>query len=145
MLSIAGAYNENYQLKFKNPKIYLVIIMIIASILPKISAADIDFGGQYTKHHSSEEYFCLGMNQYPSPKGKEKGNFIIWYGYTRTGLHPWYEGRLDKIGKNTYQYQDGEVKIVFKVHKQKVVVKGNKYCDDSISGTYQLKHRFYYL
>lgn len=125
--------------------IVLIAAIISSSVVyQQADAKDIYFAGKYRMNSGSNEYFQLDMNQYSSPEGKEKGNFTIWYGYKPAGhLTPWYDGTLNRTGKNTYQYRKGKEKVVFKVYKKKVVISGNKYCDDSMLGTYKLKKRFY--
>lgn len=117
----------------------ILIIAVISEgmVYQQTDAKYIPFAGQYKMNYSSEEYFVLDMNKYAFPKGKKVGGFTIWYGYKPTGLHPWYEGTLKEIGENKYQYKKGKMKLTFKVHKKKIVLSGNKHCDDSILGTYK--------
>ena len=139
--------NGDYNMKKLSKILSLVLITAIISsgvIYQQAEAKDIYFAGQYKMNYGPDEYFLLDMNQYSSPSGKEKGNFTIWYAYKPTGhLNPWYEGTLNKVGGNKYQYKNGKAKMTFRVYKKKVVVSGNKHCDNSMLGTYKLKKRYY--
>lgn len=138
----------------KNTKIIksfsiILVIVLITGIVPnrQANAKSIYFAGEYVDKKNDA---TLEMNKYSSYDSvKEVGNFsIIAYGGKATP-----QGTLIKVGKNRYKCKkydisDGEAILIFKVKKNKVVVKQKgkiKTSRGNISyaGTYKLVKHFY--
>lgn len=131
----------------KNLKIIksLSIILVIAlftGIIPNkfVNAKTIYFAGEY---EHSKWSLSLIMNQYSSPEGKEVGNFEL-----SPGAHVYLSvsGTLSTVKNNVYRYKEGKAVFTFKVYKNKVKIKMNKYAKKNYynyTGTYKLKQHFY--
>jgi hypothetical protein len=111
-------------------------------------AASIWFAGKYTCTNIKEKFYkgktvTLKMSEYSSPEGKHVGNFELIISVPHASRD--IIGKLFKVGKNKYRYKKGKVTLIFKVYKNKVVVKQNRTSWSSLSenysGTYKLKKR----
>ena len=120
----------------------IVIIMDVG----EVSAKSIHYAGVYKQKSNKAKYY-LELREYDFPDSSGMvGNYYFVprkRGYVNQNAEFW------KIGKNTYMEECGEIqnggyKLIFKVYKDRVVVKqkGTVLRGVNFSGLYKLKKRF---
>ncbi len=120
----------------------IVIIMDVG----EVSAKSIHYAGVYKQKSNKAKYY-LELREYDMPD--DSGMVGNYYFVPRKRGYVYQHAEFWKIGKNTYMEECGEIqnggyKLIFKVYKDRVVVKqkGTVLRGVNFSGLYKLKKRF---
>lgn len=122
------------------------LCIVITMDVVEVSAKSIHYAGVYKQKSNKAKYY-LELREYDFPDSSGMvGNYYFVprkRGYVNQNAEFW------KIGKNTYMEECGEIqnggyKLIFKVYKDRVVVKqkGTVLRGVNFSGLYRLKKRF---
>ena len=122
------------------------LCIVITMDVVEVSAKSIHYAGVYKQKSNKAKYY-LELREYDFPDSSGMvGNYYFVArkrGYVNQNAEFW------KIGKNTYMEECGEIqnggyKLIFKVYKDRVVVKqkGTVLRGVNFSGLYKLKKRF---
>lgn len=122
------------------------LCIVITMDVVEVSAKSIHYAGVYKQKSNKAKYY-LELREYDFPDSSGMvGNYYFVprkRGYVNQNAEFW------KIGKNTYMEECGEIqnggyKFIFKVYKDRVVVKqkGTVLRGVNFSGLYKLKKRF---
>lgn len=122
------------------------LCIVITMDVVEVSAKSIHYAGVYKQKSNKAKYY-LELREYDFPDSSGMvGNYYFVprkRGYVNQNAEFW------KIGKNTYMEECGEIqnggyKLIFKVYKDRVVVKqkGTVLRGVNFSGLYKLKKRF---
>ena len=125
--------------------VFMLCIMVTMNTVD-VSAKNIHYGGVYKQKSNKAKYY-LELREYDFPDSS--GMVGNYYFVPRKRGYVCQNAEFWKIGKNTYMEECGEIqnggyKLIFKVYKDRVVVKqkGTVLRGVNFSGLYKLKKRF---